>query len=238
MEKKNIIIIVIVLVALIGTLFAIFLLNNNDAIKFKKEYESLNNTKREGPDQTYHEVSIPKNNPMKYVSVKQATDIIKNKTGIIYFGGNWCPWCRNAIPVLIKSAKENELDKVYYVDMTTVRNVWEVKDGKLIKTQKEETGYYDLLKSLDSVLGKETFKVKDENGKEYDTKEKRIYLPFVVAVKDGKIADSHVGTVELDENQTAYDKLTKNQEKQLTKVYNKLIDSINNATCNLDEKCS
>jgi len=238
MKKKNIIIIIIVLVALMGTLFAFFLLNNNDAIKFKKEYESLNNTKKEGSDHIYHEVVIPKNNPMKYISVKQATDIIKNKTGIIYFGGNWCPWCRNAIPVLINVAKENGLDKVYYVDMTTVRNVWEVKDGKLVKTQKEETGYYDLLKSLDNVLEKETFKVKDENGKEFDTKEKRIYLPFVVAVKNGKVVDSHVGTVELDENQTAYDKLTKNQEKQLTKIYNKLIDSISNDTCKIDEKCS
>jgi thiol-disulfide isomerase/thioredoxin len=151
---------------------------------------------------------------------------MKNENAIIYFGANWCPWCRNAIGVLLESAKKYRVDTIYYVDMDKVRNVWKVKNGKLIKTQKEGKGYYKLLDALDEVLEKDTYKVTDSDNNEYDTKEKRIYMPFVVEVKNGNIVDAHTGTVELNENQTKYDKLTSSQHKELLKIYDNYMDDV------------
>lgn len=212
--------------------------NNEDAIKFKEEYEKLNGTIRESDGAKYNDINISKKNPIQYISALEAVDIIKNKTGIIYFGANWCPWCRNAIPVLFEAAEDMNLKTVYYVDMDKTRNVWQVVDGKLEKSQIEGKGYYELLESLDSILG-ENYTLKDENGKSYDTKEKRIYMPMVIAVKNGKIVKQHVGTVELDEEQTKYSVLTKEQHKELLKTYQALIRSMKtDGSCTDDEKCS
>lgn len=79
-------------------------INNTDAIKFKEEYESLNNTVRESDGAEYNNISIDEKNPIKYVDTKEALKVLKEETAIIYVGANWCPWCRNAIPVLFDVA--------------------------------------------------------------------------------------------------------------------------------------
>lgn len=234
MKKKIIIGSIILVVIIVGIIFVT--LNNKDEAKFKQDYESLNGTTRKEDGAIYHNVDIPKDNRMKYVDAKEATKLIKEGTGILYLGANWCPWCRNAAPVLIEAAQNQNLKTIYYLDMDKVRNIWEVKNNKLIKTQKEQDGYYDLLKALDSVLEKETYKITDKD-KEYDTKEKRIYMPSVVSFKEGKILDMHVGTVELDKDQTKYSTLTKKQEKELLKIYEDMIKKTMSKQCTSDGKC-
>lgn len=230
----------IILILLGGGIF-LYCQNNKDkeltdALKFKEEYESLNGAKRDTGD-IYQTITIKEDNPIKYISVKEAVEIVKNKTGIIYFGANWCPWCRNAITVLLSVAKEEKLETIYYLDMTEVRNTWKVEDGKLVKTQKEQEGYYELLELLDSILGEDTYKISDDNFT-YDTSEKRIYLPMIVAVKNGKIMGNHVGTVSLIEGQSKYDLLKKNQIQELSKIYKNLINETNTSNvCSSNELC-
>ncbi len=231
MKKKNIIIsiIVIIIAILIAT---IVVLNNkskninNDALRFKEEYESLNNVVRDSDGELYNSVSINEDNPIKYVDIKETLKLLKNKKGILYIGANWCPWCRNAIEVLIDSANDMNLNEIYYLDLTNYRNVWEIIDKKLVKTQTESEGYYDLLDALDGILGSDNYKLKDDDGNIYDTGEKRIYMPIVIAFKDGKIVDHHLSTVTLKDNQTKYDKLDGNQYNELKKIYTDLIKSI------------
>ncbi len=194
----------------------------NDAIKFKEEYEKLNDTIRESDGAFYNNVSIDEKNPIQYISAKEAVEIIKNKTGIIYFGASWCPWCRNAIQVLFDVAQKKNIDVIYYVDMDKVRNIYEVKEGELVKTQKEQEGYYKLLEVLDSILGEETYTLTND-GKTYDTKEKRIYMPLIVGIKNGNIVENHVGTVNLNSGQTKYSTLTKEQYDELYQVYDALV---------------
>lgn len=242
-NKKKLIILIIAILVLVGILVIINCqrsqTSNQDALRLKKEYEALNNTVRESDGQNYNKVSIPKKNSIKYITATEAVDIIKNKTGIIYFGAAWCPWCRNAIEVLLEVAKEKKLETVYYVDMDQIRNVWEVRNQKLIKTQKEGKGYYELLSALDSVLGQETYQIKDNEGNLYDTKEKRIYMPFVISIKEGEIQKTHVGTVSLNKDQTKYSHLTKKQRKELKEIYNLLIDSIKqNQMCTGTNSCN
>lgn len=197
---------------------------NNDGKKLKEEYESLNNTIRESDGAKYNNVNIPEKNPIKYINALEAVDIIKNKTGVIYFGANWCPWCRNAIEVLLEEAMNLDNQTIYYVNMDEVRNVWEIVDGKLEKTTTEKEGYYELLEALDEVLSPSTYTLTDTNGKKYDTKEKRIGMPLVIAVKNGKIETKHSGTVKLNDNQTKYSKLEDNQKEELQKIYHDLIN--------------
>jgi len=243
MEKKELFLKGLVLLIVVAVSFlAVYLKANTNEMKtdgerFKEEYESLNNTVRESDGKNYNNVSIPSENPMKYVNPVEAVDIIKNKTGILYIGANWCPWCRNAVEVLIDVAKEKNVNIIYYLDLTEYRNVWEVRDGKLEKTTVEKEGYYELLRALDSILGSNNYTLKDSEGKVYDTKEKRIYLPTVIAVKDGKIEANHVGTVDLESNQNKYDKLTELQKEELAKVYHEMFSKTLNNVCSSKELC-
>lgn len=227
MKKNNIWIkgILTILIIIAGSLALIK--NNNllkrDSLKLKEEYESLNGTIRESDGAKYNDVKIPEKNSIKYISAIEAVDIIKNKTGVIYFGANWCPWCRNAIEVLLEEATNMNNETIYYVNMDNVRNIWEIKDGVLEKTTEEKEGYYELLNALDSILGEKTYTLTDKDGKKYDTKEKRIGMPLVVAIKDGNIVEKHMGTVKLKENQTKYSKLEENQKEELKNKYHDLI---------------
>lgn len=239
MKKKLLIIGGIILFIVLAVSIVLIVRNEKieektDAIKFKESYESLNGTTTSS-GKTYNTVSISKDNPFKYVNAKEAVDIIKNGEGIIYFGANWCPWCRNAVPVLLSMASKNKLENIYYVDMDSLRNLWSVVDGKLVKTRVEEEGYYELLDSLSSIL---TDYVITDNNIEYEVGEKRIYMPLVIAVKNGKILANHTSTVELNENQTAYDKLTSEQYDELYNIYNEMVTLMMSSSCDAVEPCN
>lgn len=237
MKNKKVLFSIISVLLIIGIAFGGYFAcfrGSNDALKFKKEYEKLNNTVRESDGASYNNVSISKNNPIKYLNAKEAVDVIKNKEGVIYFGANWCPWCRNAIPVLFEAAKKENLNTIYYLDMDTVRNIWEIKDNELVKTTTEGEGYYELLEALDSILGDKTYTLKDKDGKVYDTNEKRIYMPLVITVKNGKILDTKLSTTSLNEGQTKYDELTKEQHDELLEYYRSMIKNMKKDECSVN----
>lgn len=190
--------------------------------QIKEKYEKLNDTVRDSDNSRYQSITIDASIEIDELSISEAVDFVKSGSGILFIGAPWCPWCRNALPVLMDVARDNNL-VIKYIDITDIRNIYEVKNGKLEKTQKEGEGYYELLSSLDSVLGNETYKLKDDLGKTYDTKEKRIYIPMTIAIKNGNIEGTHVSTVNLSENQTKYDKLDNNQIKELKSIYEDLI---------------
>ena len=192
----------------------------SDALKFKEEYEVLNNKKNDF-GKTYKELSISKSNPIKYSSYEEILDIIENKTGIIYLGYPECPWCRTAIEVLFEAAKDYEIDTIYYLNMKNERDYYEVKDDKLVlkkdengKEIKGTEGYFKLLKALDSEL--EDYVI-EENDKTYEVGEKRIYVPLIIFVNDGKIVGTHTSTVATQES--GYDKLTDEEYDELNGIY-------------------
>ena len=132
--------------------------------EIKEKYEALNGTVRESDKATYQNITIDETIEIDVLNAMEATKFIKEESGILFIGAPWCPWCRNALPVLMDVAKDNNM-VIKYLDITDIRNVYSIKDGKLTKTQKEGEGYYELLEALDSVLGDETYKLEDENGK-------------------------------------------------------------------------
>lgn len=176
----------------------------NDISKFKEEYEEYNNKKNDSGTE-YLNVEVSTKNNVKYSSYDEVFSLLENGTGVIYFGFPTCPWCRNLVPVLLDSQLEAGLDKIYYLNNKEDRDTKVLENGKII-TEKEGTdNYKKLLEKLDPVLG--------EYKELEDSSIKRLYFPTVIFVKDGKIVDSHIGTVSSQEN--PYIALTESQYNEL-----------------------
>lgn len=246
MDKKNkIILLIIVFVTIIVVGVCAYAIINHekenqangigDALKFKKEYEDLNGKVNSNND-TYPTVTISENNTVKYITDTEAVELLKEETGVIYFGFSSCPWCRSMITTLTNVAKENKTT-IYYLDISSIRSKLELtkdenSDEYLVSVKNKGTdSYYILLELLDSKLS--DYYLIDENGKKYDTKEKRLYAPTVVAFDKGKIKGFHEGTVDSQEN--GYAKLTEKQETELNKKFTTLVKSIKNSCSSI--KC-
>lgn len=228
--KKNVIILSVIVVIALVIAILFFLLNNkgmSDGERFKQEYEELNDS--------HLEVNIDSDNMIKYISLEEAIDIIKNDTGVIYFGYPSCPWCRNAVPVLLDAASSTSLDTIYYVNAYNIRDVKEIDDdGNIVTTNEGDRLYDDLLEVLDDIL--DPYTIIDDNGEVIDLGEKRLYVPMVLFVKDGEVVSYHLSTVDSRE-----DPSISLNDSQRDELYNIYLDGINNVVggiCNVQESGS
>lgn len=233
--KNKLLILLIILIGLFTLTGCGKKVNNPDAAKFKKDYESLNG--KTINDKKVRSVSIDDDNPFVY---KNAEDIIKmmdNKESfVIYFGFAKCPWCRSIIETLIKTSKDMKLDKIYYVDVLNIRDTLSVDDkGNVVEDKKGSNDYYKLLTYFDEVLSDYNLYDKDGNTVKYD--EKRIYAPNVISVVDGKATKLTTG---ISEKQTdAYMKLTDEMKKETYNEFKCVIKCVldNQKTCSKQKEC-
>ena len=203
---------------------------NTDAVRFKQEYESLNGSKSSS-GKTIKSIKISIDNPIKYSDFDEVLDVIKKGTGIIYLGFPECPWCRTAIPVLLEAAKDYKIDTIYYIDVTGKRDEYEIKNGKALLKEEGDKGYFKLLKVLDKEL--KDYILTDKDGKEYKVGEKRIYVPFIIFVNEGKIVGTHTSTVK--SQKSGYDELSEDQFDELNGIYADYIKELVDNYC--DEAC-
>lgn len=110
--KKKLIVIGLIVFVFAGIGIFCFL---NDNIRFKISYEFLNLV--EDSNGKNVKVNIPFDNRIKYLDEKNIMPVLENETGIVYFGYISCPWCRSIIESLISVVKENDIKKLYYVDV-------------------------------------------------------------------------------------------------------------------------
>lgn len=191
-----------------------------DEKKFKKEYEDVNSN--EGSVQ----IRLEDNNDMVYATYDKIKEILTGGTGVIYFGFPECPWCRNAVPMLIKAAHNQGLNTIYYFNDKDMRDVKKLDDDGNIVTEKEGTKeYYELLNILGDNLG-------SYEGLNDDTV-KRLYFPTVVFVKNGKIIGTHVATVSSQKNPKVV--LNEEQQAELISIYEGYISEVVGSVC--DDKC-
>lgn len=159
--------------------------------------------------QEYKEV--PKENVYVYKTSDEILNILKHGTGIVYLGFPECPWCQRYTVYLNQVAKEKHLSKIYYYN---------------IRKDREENNqtYKQLLSILEEYLGY------DEEGNH------RIYVPSIIAVKEGKL----VGF----DDETSYD--TKNAktpdaywtEERIQNLKDKLAKMIKDATTQVCTDCN
>lgn len=194
--KKNIkrALIITSIICLLLVIATIIILNN-DSLRFKLEYESLNRIPYENGRKI--PVSIPWNNSIKYIEEKEVLETLKTKSGIVYFGYNSCPWCRNVIGIVIETARENQIKPIYYVD------IHHAIDG--IKEELKEC--------LDEYL-----RVDEE------TREKVLAVPDIYFIKDGKIIGHHISTVKSYKN--PYKGMTEEQKQELKGIYQEIIEEM------------
>ena len=199
---KKIYINILVTLMLIGGVTIIVNINSSNATSdysknFKAEYEALNYLYNSNKKSV--RMNIPLDNPIVYSNLTEILDVIKTKTGIVYFGFPECPWCRNAVPVLLDSAKNNNIEKIYYLNPKDYRNL-------------DNRDYQELVSILNPYLKE------DENGI------KKLYVPDVYFIKDGKVVGNHLGTI--DSQDDPYVALTDNQRKELYNIYSDLLNKI------------
>ena len=207
-NKKLIIGLILILIIIIGAITTYILIQNSkDSYKFKKEYESYNNKswEYEGKKGKYLNIEINKDNPIIYLNDENIVKELKEGDKIIYFGFPDCNCCRAALPVLLKSAEENGVEKIYYYDFGEVREAFEKN-----KNNEKAKIYQQIIEVLDSNITS-TFESGAKKG------EKRLSAPTVVLMKDGKVSSFHYRTVESHQN---YNKnLTTEEYNELYKIY-------------------
>ena len=107
---------------------------NLDSKKFKEEYESFNDKKNDYFE--YRDLDLDVKNPFVYSTDVEIVEKVENdESFIVYFGDPECPWCRSVIEEAIKSANENDIDKIYYVRFWNgfhkeiIRDVYELDEN-------------------------------------------------------------------------------------------------------------
>lgn len=223
--KKNIILSAILVVSMISGIIVNYSLNKNDALKFKEEYEVLNGQET-SYNTKYLSIEIDEENPIKYANYEEIKTLLTSGTGVIYFGFPECPWCRNAIPVLLDAAKDLNVDTIYYYNALSIRDKKSLDENGNIQVIEEGTEEY---KELVEIMYDE-LPVYDGLG---DDTIKRLYFPTVVFVKNGKIIGLHTSTVESQENPYVF--LNDEQYNELKQIYEEKINETFDIMC--DEAC-
>ena len=75
------------------------------------------------------EYSIEEDNPFEYISYDELKDIFDSGDGIVFFGNSDCEWCLESANVLYSVLVNNNVDKVYYINPSTLS--YDLKDELL-----------------------------------------------------------------------------------------------------------
>ena len=188
--KKKILLILFIVVGTVGVVtYNVKGKELDDAMKFKKEYESFNGKKNDYFK--YRNLSISEKNPFIYTTAEDIVKKIEKKeTFIVYFGDSECPWCRSVIEQAVKSANDNNVNKIYYVKIwdgfhnEKLRDVYELEDDKPVLKSKGTDAYYKLLNYFGDLL--DDYTLTDESGNSVNVGEKRIFAPNFILVENGE----------------------------------------------------
>ena len=182
--------------------------------EFKADYEALNGQPVPGhPEITFQTLCIENYPRIIQLSAWEAAELGENKA-VVYLGAAWCPWCRNAVPCLMSAAETEGLSIIYYVDMSDERDLCEMMNGEKIRVIEGTPGYWALLEKLETFLPDYTQSLPD--GTTVKMGEKRIYLPTLAYLQNGKYISIMQPLCKRTEEQTEYDPLSDMQRTDLT----------------------
>lgn len=240
-NKKYIVGLVIVIGCLLvaGSLFLLNREENNvteDMLRFKEEYEALNGQENAAGTHTLQTITIPEFNLIRYATPEEILEIAESGTGLIYFGFPQCPWCRQMTPLLIDVALDMGVDVIHYLDLlnpTSIRTTWELQDGIPVMTNPGHARYQDLLVAFSSILEPlplNPFHLTDADGNRVNTEELRIFVPTVVAIRNGEIVAHHIYTLESSFPGNPYGNqwnlLTAEETEELRAIYENVIRAL------------
>ncbi|MBR0474377.1 MAG: hypothetical protein IJJ19_05195 [Erysipelotrichaceae bacterium] len=216
-------------------LFGILLLlcgcsnSNPDALKFKQDYEKLNGQTTESGNK-YREVEIDAKNPFVYVELDEVLRRMDNgETFIVYFGANWCPWCRSILPTVIKTARELKVDKIYYVDVRKdndhdldIRDSYAVDEsGRIYLSHEGTEAYHKFIERASEVLADYSREdVPTLDGTEFEGA-KRVGAPNFVLIEKGQAVNMITGisSLQSDPYQELNDDILQDVSDMFTKLF-------------------
>lgn len=234
--KKRWILVGILIIVMALTAGVLFLKQNkkdtSDGIKFKEEYEKYNKQTTEN-DEVYPTVNVNKKNIMYYATSREIIDILKKGTGVIYFGSPSDPWSRNAVNVLLQASESTALNRIYYLDLTKKQDYYEASNKKVTKVKEGSKDYYEIVDLLKDNL---TNYLVNDGEYTIDTGVKRIFMPFVVFVQNGKIISTREGTTNSHMNNgNGYVALSEKEEEELFNYYVDKMTIVTDSSC--DDTC-
>ena len=156
--------------------------------------------------------NVSEDNVFVYRTDKEIVDILKHGTGIVYLGFPECPWCQAYVSYLDEITKETKIEKIYYLNILEIR-----------KNNTKE--YQEIVSLLDNYLSY------DEEGK------KRIYVPAVVAVKEGEIIGFDDETSHDTKGYETPEEYWKNEDldglkAKLEKMFSETVKNVCTTDCN------
>ena len=105
---------------------------------------------------------LDKDNVYVYKSINEIINVLSNGTGIVYLGFPECPWCQRYVVYLNILAKEYNVKEIYYYNIKNARSNNTKEYQKIVEILKDLLPY-------------------DDNGN------KKVFVPIVVFVKNGKV---------------------------------------------------
>ena len=141
--------------------------------------------------------NIPVDNVFKMVNAKEAYELLDDEQAIVMFGFKECKWCKSYLPILNEVVTENNVPVVYYCN---------IKEDRKNNTE----DYKKLVEKLKDYLYEDA----DKN--------KRIYVPDVYFVKNGKIV-GHNNDTSVIEGTDTNEYYTENAKKELKEKLTKLV---------------
>ena len=201
---------------------------------FKKDYEEINGTTSKSGKE-HRTITISENNSFVETTAEDVVTKIKNEDSFyVYFGSRLCPWCRSVIEMADKISRENEIDKIYYIDIwddegnEIVRDKYIVNsDNELEKTVEGTDSYKELLEYFKDFL--RDYSVTNEAGEEVPTGEKRIYAPNFFYISNGKVVRMVTG--KSDKQKDSREELTEEMLKDEEETFNKFFVNACDSSC-------
>ncbi len=150
---------------------------------------------------------VDKNHVFVYRNLNEIIDILKHGTGVVYLGFPECPWCQRYAVYLNEVAKEQGIEQIYY---------YNIKEDR----EKNTKEYQEVVKILEDSLDY------NNEGK------KRIFVPDITFVQDGKIIghDNETSMIS-DENMTPDKYWDKENIKKLKEKLTKFASELNTDMC-------
>jgi len=143
-----------------------------DSLRFKKEYEALNDELNDDGTNRFTYMSIREDNKVVYLSYEDLLDFTGSGTGLLYFGRPACPWCRLLIPHMLEFAHENSAT-IYYYDIEADRD-------------ENNEKYINILSIFRGYLPTDTV-TQNEDDPDFNPGLKRMVLPQLFFVNNGAI---------------------------------------------------
>lgn len=137
--------------------------------------------------------------PLKF---EQAIELFENgEDGLLYFGFPKCPWCQEVVPLLEKAAQDKGIQVLYVQTRDEDRNL-------LYTSQQKER----IIPYLQDYI------------RDNDQGEPTLYVPLIVAIKDGKVAAGHQGTV--DDHDARIETMSEQQRQEVLSDLKKITETL------------